>query len=223
MSVDTSIFFPLQLLLTCAGISRLASQTYNVCALHALYVSPMGEYQSGQVVLPCGNRRALLSLRISNILPSLGFWKDFPQYRVQLKCSHSYSTSAPAFKHTEREERFPINALSKSLPQLQHPEWPEYLFGCLFYGRTNMSVKKREREREIVSSLYLSLNAICISCFQNLSLSLSLTGYLSAGDSALSHLRVLRGKYAVKNNKQGHGETEKTETGKKDRGNGLLV
>ncbi len=95
------------LLLTCAGISILALKR-NVCALHVLHVSPKSKYQSEQVVLLCGNRRGLLSLRISNegwqCFSFLVFEKKFPQYRAWLRYSHCwYSTSESAFKHRHRE------------------------------------------------------------------------------------------------------------------------
>ncbi len=95
----------------------------NVCALHVLHVSPKSKYQSEQVVLLCGNRRGLLSLRISNegwqCFSFLVFEKKFPQYRAWLRYSHCwYSTSESAFKHRHRETDKGRN-VSSSMPCLR--------------------------------------------------------------------------------------------------------
>lgn len=100
-------------------------------------------------------QESLVLLENIKYTPLSSFKRPFPSTgrtsSTYIHCCVAYFTSAPAFKHKEREERFPINALSKSLPQLQHPEWPEYLFGCLFYGRTNMSIKKVKKRRSLFS------------------------------------------------------------------------
>lgn len=144
----------------------------HTCRSHVSHVSPRSEYQSEQVVLACADTSDLYTLRISNELWQWNSLFLFPQYRSWFRCSYSCvapSTSEPLLSTaTERQRKRDV---SKHLRQLRHPEWPAYLFSCLSYGRTNMSMKE--------SSLSISLSLFAYLVLPRLSLNLSLPRSLS--------------------------------------------